>query len=209
MENKNIAYYEDETRGTQTLNAKTPEHIWSLIPDHLGTSLSWDILEIGSGTWVYHEFLRNSKTLTSIELTDVNIKILKQKWYKDILKHDLNNHPYPFEDNSFDFILFSHVLEHLYSPILALSECRRILRPNWILLIWVPNSDSKIYNNWDFEGHYYAMNYKGWKFLIEKAWFKIDKMYVNGLLTSNKFFLKIMQPIFKYIWLDPWFICKK
>jgi len=209
MENKNIAYYEDKDKGTAVLNAKTPEHIWNVLNDDLKSSLSWDILEIWSGTWVYYEFLKNAKSLTGVELTDINIKLLKQKWYKNIIKHDLNNYPYPFEDNSFDFILFSHVLEHLYSPILALNECYRILKPNGILLLWVPNCDTKIYNNWDFEWHYYALNYKGWKYILEKTWFKIDKMYVNGLLSSNKFYLKVMQPVFRFLWLDPSFICRK
>jgi predicted SAM-dependent methyltransferase len=78
---------------------------------------------------VYYDFIKNSSSLTSIELTDTNIKILKEKGYKNILKHDLNIFPYPFEDNSFDFILYSHVVEHLYSPVLSLDECFRILKP--------------------------------------------------------------------------------
>ncbi|MDD5213793.1 MAG: class I SAM-dependent methyltransferase [Candidatus Gracilibacteria bacterium] len=209
IENKNISFYENEELGTIQLNTKTPEHMWSVLAEELKTYLNGDSLEIGSGTGVYYEYLKNSKSLTSIELTDVNIKHLKAKGYNNIIKHDLNNYPYPFEDNSFDFILFSHVLEHLYSPVLALTECHRILKPGGILLLGVPNCDTKIYNNWDFEGHYYAMNYKGWEYIIKKTGFNINKTYFNGLLSSNKTYLKLMQPFFKFLGLDPWFICKK
>jgi hypothetical protein len=39
MENKNIAYYENESVGAITLNAKTPEHIWNVMKDELGEYL--------------------------------------------------------------------------------------------------------------------------------------------------------------------------
>jgi hypothetical protein len=83
------------------------------------------------------------------------------------------------------------------------------LKPGWILLLGVPNSDSKIYNNWDFEWHYYAMNYKWWDYVIKKSWFIVSKMYVNWVLNSNRSYLRLMQPFFRFLWLDPWFICKK
>ena len=41
----------------------------------------------------------------------------------------------PAEDNSFDFILSTQVLEHVDSPALYLSECRRLLADNGTLLI--------------------------------------------------------------------------
>lgn len=209
MENKNIAFYENENLWTITLNSKKPEHIWNLLWNELSIKLNWSILELWSWTWVYFDFLKNSEKLTSIELTDINKEILKSKGYSEVIKHDLNIYPYPIEDNSCDFILFSHVIEHLYSPILALNECFRILKPGGILLLWVPNSDSKIYNNWDFEWHYYAMNYKWWNFLLKQSWFSVEKMYVNWLIFNNKTYLKLLQPFFKFVWLDPWFICKK
>jgi ubiquinone/menaquinone biosynthesis C-methylase UbiE len=35
----------------------------------------------------------------------------------------------PFNDESFDVILFSHCLEHLFSPSDALGRVRRLLKP--------------------------------------------------------------------------------
>jgi hypothetical protein len=43
----------------------------------------------------------------------------------------------PLDDKSFDFVISSHVLEHLYSPISALDEWQRIAR-KYIAVI-VPN----------------------------------------------------------------------
>jgi SAM-dependent methyltransferase len=44
--------------------------------------------------------------------------------------HDLNDLPWPWEDNSFDFIVACAVLEHLRLNLVeSLNECWRILRP--------------------------------------------------------------------------------
>lgn len=43
-----------------------------------------------------------------------------------------------FNDNSFDFIYASHVLEHIKEDKKALSEIRRVLKPNGIAILPVP-----------------------------------------------------------------------
>lgn len=50
----------------------------------------------------------------------------------DVL-HDLNEYPWPFDDNSAERIRASHVLEHLVDVDAALAECARILRPSGVL----------------------------------------------------------------------------
>jgi|10_taG_2_1085330.scaffolds.fasta_scaffold56226_1 SAM-dependent methyltransferase len=46
----------------------------------------------------------------------------------------------PFPDNSVDFIISSHVLEHFFDPIKALKEWRRVAR-KYIFMI-IPNRDA-------------------------------------------------------------------
>ncbi len=53
--------------------------------------------------------------------------------------HNLNRFPYPFKDNEFDYILASHILEHLDNPIKASKEITRILKPNGVLYLVVPH----------------------------------------------------------------------
>jgi SAM-dependent methyltransferase len=45
----------------------------------------------------------------------------------------------PFADGSFDLILCSHVIEHINADVNALRELKRVLAPNGMLLIGVPN----------------------------------------------------------------------
>lgn len=44
----------------------------------------------------------------------------------------------PFADNTYDFIFASHVLEHVQNDKMAISEIRRVLRPNGIAILPVP-----------------------------------------------------------------------
>jgi len=53
--------------------------------------------------------------------------------------HDLNNFPYPFGNCKFNYILASHVIEHILHPIKVIDELWRIIKPNGILEIRCPN----------------------------------------------------------------------
>jgi len=51
----------------------------------------------------------------------------------------LDIHNIPFEDNVFDSVVCTEVLEHTLSPLKALEEMHRVLRPGGYLIISVPN----------------------------------------------------------------------
>ncbi len=65
----------------------------------------------------------------------INVDILKGA---DI-EHDLNIFPYPFEDNSIDYIFCSHTLEHLKEPEQFFREVQRILKEGARCEIIVPH----------------------------------------------------------------------
>jgi len=69
---------------------------------------------------------------------------------------DLNKYPYKFKTNSIDYILASHVIEHLESPEKFLTEMRRILREGGILEIKVPHyKDKSAYCCFSHRGFYH------------------------------------------------------
>lgn len=59
--------------------------------------------------------------------------------------HDLNKFPYPFEDNTFDWIEGQHILEHLPNLLGVMEELYRISKPNGILSFIVPHHASGNY----------------------------------------------------------------
>jgi 2-polyprenyl-3-methyl-5-hydroxy-6-metoxy-1,4-benzoquinol methylase len=88
-----------------------------------------------------------------------------------------------FENDFFDVITIWHVLEHLPDPFLTITECKRILKPEGLLVIAIPNFDSlqaKIFGkHWfhlDVPYHLYHFNMKNLRLLLEKNSFKIIKM---------------------------------
>jgi SAM-dependent methyltransferase len=56
----------------------------------------------------------------------------------DVL-HDLNQIPYPFEDDRFDLAEADHVLEHLLDPFAVMGELRRICAAGATIRIRVPH----------------------------------------------------------------------
>lgn len=57
---------------------------------------------------------------------------------------DLNSLPYPFSDESFDYIHASHILEHLENTIKVMEEIYRILRPSGRVLIRTPHFSNQM-----------------------------------------------------------------
>jgi len=66
---------------------------------------------------------------------------------------DLNRFPYPFKENSVDFIIASHIVEHLKEPLDFFKEIKRILKPKGVAKISVPHYKSK--------GAYCSFGHKG------------------------------------------------
>jgi len=62
------------------------------------------------------------------------------------INHDLRVFPYPIESNTYEIIYMSHVLEHIpwTQTKLVLDELYRILKPNGILEIWVPDLEKLV-----------------------------------------------------------------
>lgn len=72
----------------------------------------------------------------------VNLDLTKHHDYVDVA-HDLNNFPYPFEDNQFNLIECEDVLEHLKCNVIDyMNECHRILRSEGYMLIVTVESGS-------------------------------------------------------------------
>jgi len=87
------------------------------------------ILDIGCGDGFIADCLKKDFKITKVDI----------KNGKDIIVHDLEKPPYPFENEVFDGIICSEVLEHLYKPETVINESYRILKENGIMIVTVPN----------------------------------------------------------------------
>ncbi|MGD8393963.1 MAG: methyltransferase domain-containing protein [Candidatus Eiseniibacteriota bacterium] len=58
------------------------------------------------------------------------------------LVHDLDTHPYPIADSTFDRIVMRHVAEHVDDVVALMAEIHRIGRPGATVVIHVPHYTS-------------------------------------------------------------------
>ncbi|MFH1151948.1 MAG: class I SAM-dependent methyltransferase [Nanoarchaeota archaeon] len=91
---------------------------------------------------------------------------------------DLNVKPYPFKDNSIDFILCDHVLEHVREQELFWEEIYRILKPRGKIFIGVPHCTNK-------KGAYCTFGHRG--FYHEDCINSITTNNNNDSSVSNNF----------------------
>ena len=92
------------------------------------------------------EFIKYIKSKVDCECTgiDVNDSAINHAKEEGIDAFVCSVENLTLKDNSFDIVLMSEVLEHLYDPIVALKEIKRVLKPNGRLIGSVPHKDSYI-----------------------------------------------------------------
>lgn len=82
--------------------------------------------------------------------------------YGDVqVKWDLGDpRPLPFKDQSFDFILANHILEHVPNWWHCFEECSRVLKVGGRMEVWLPGmgSDSVL----GFRDHINTINHCSW-----------------------------------------------
>lgn len=140
--------------------------------------------------------------------------------------HNLNQFPYPFEDNSFELIEVFHVLEHLDKPFDVMKELHRILKPDGLLYIKVPHfsrgfTHAEHSHGFDvtfplyFNPSFTKSGYFGVNFKLEKmklSWLAhfhllpfmgYGQVSINFLKVVNKFvsfFANLSQTLTSRIW---------
>ena len=150
------------------------------INDHVDEVANLSILELGSGTGGLSVALaRNGAKVYGIEPSSHGIvaSIERSKNYKNARTFFFLGvgEALPFQNNSFDLVISSAVLEHVKDLEKVVEEIFRILKPNGKIYQEIPNY------LFPFEGHYKIV----WFPLLPK---KIAKLYVK-LRRMNPAFL--------------------
>ena len=100
------------------------------------------VLDIGSWPgYLSVALLKMGADVTAIDLKSERLEVLKQ-FGIPIIEMDLNKFKYlPFENNSYDCVIFSETIEHINPKNVPkiLREIKRILKPNGIILLTTPN----------------------------------------------------------------------
>lgn len=110
---------------------------------------SWrgDVLDVGCGSSPFKHLLNPDVTnYTGVDIADADEKFS----YKNSFSVPFDGVSLPFEDNSFDCVLCTEVLEHVYEVRSLVGEMYRVMRPGASILITVP---------WSARWHYIPFDY--------------------------------------------------
>ena len=135
----------------------------------------------------------------------VNVDFINE--VKADVYHDLNKFPYPFIDDSVDYLLMDNVLEHLPETIKVMEEIHRISKPGATIEIIVPLAPTMFafrdpthvkfftYRSMDYFTEEDGLNF------YSKARFKIKERkiifhhkirFLNGIINSNELLRKFI-----------------
>ena len=157
-------------------------------------------------------FIEKGKTL-EIGIEDHRItngmSLDYNKDFNPTILHNLNEGKIPVKDNSFDVVTAGEVLEHLINPYKTAREVYRILKPNGIFVLSVPNISSLVNRIKGLFGrlpsgcclpvdrdclgrHINDYNFREITKVLKQANFKIENKTSNGLIIKSKLITKFI-----------------
>jgi len=156
------------------------------------------LLEVGCGTGADLAWARQlGWEVHGLELSESAVDVARQQGL-DVQCSTFENAR--LAPDSFDCIIMSQVLEHLYSPRSALLRCYQLLRRGGLLLIAVPKFDSwtrhAMGNYWPnllFPIHLHHFNQPVLERMVRQAGFQLREVRLNSRLLSLYGTLRTMK----------------
>lgn len=109
---------------------------------------------------IFYNYFNKKKNIDYFPV-DLSPERYEAKGIKIRSKVNMENMPY--ENDTFDVIYNSHVLEHIFNDVAAMKECYRVLKPGGICFIMVPLSnkyktfENENYNTPELRKKYYGL----------------------------------------------------
>jgi SAM-dependent methyltransferase len=125
--------------------------------------LRGEVLDVGCGRKPYQHLVPATRYVG----VDIDSPVTRKLATADVF---YNGRTLPFAEGSFDAVLCSQVLEHVFKPEEFLSEIHRVLRPGGVLLLATPFAWDEHEQPYDF-ARYSSF---GLRDLIERAGFQVE-----------------------------------
>lgn len=188
MSKQKFNYSEIDNQGLDTLKIiaesdKLNEWIYNTIKP----SLKGRILEIGSGIGNLTSYaVENKLHITASDIRDKYCEILSHKFYDNtyveaVRKIDISHADFEKEYhdliNTFDTVFAINIIEHIENDMLAIQNCRKLLKNEGKLIILVP-ANPLLYNRFDIElKHFRRYTKKSLVQLLTNEKFNVSKIH--------------------------------
>ena len=155
------------------------------------------VLDIGCRNGELTKAFVEDNTVTGVDIDSHSLELAKRFGIKT-QQLDLNG-DWPFQSESFDVVVATEVIEHVYHPALILQKVHKVLKPGGKLVGSVPNA--------------FSLKNRVRLFFAKKKYTPLgDPTHINhfsrkellGLLKSQ-FKEATIEPLGKYAWLDRFF----
>jgi 2-polyprenyl-3-methyl-5-hydroxy-6-metoxy-1,4-benzoquinol methylase len=150
------------------------------------------LLDIGCATGFFLDGMRSQGKweLHGVEINPHVAEIARQRYGLEVRTGTLREAAYPAQ--FFDVITMWDVLEHLHQPLESLREIHRILKPDGLLVLRVPNIgslDAKLFKRYwagyDAPRHLYVFSPNTLREILRKAGFDLmDRNSHSGNYTT-------------------------
>ena len=173
-----------------TVYAGLNECVLSFVP-----SSASRILDVGCGTGVMGERLRQERERTVAGITySQEEAALAAGRLSQVICAELNTYDFSAL-GKFDCVILSHILEHLYSPEDLLERLKRVLEPESVVVVALPNVVwwkqrlEFLFGRWRYQDwgildrtHFRFFDQRSSKELLEQAGYEILRATPDGLI---------------------------
>lgn len=209
------------------MNSKYKEYASSRLTGNFGEMSSYRfvypylknkrVLDVGCSDGLYLKSL--SKESVGIEQIPALAAACKNSGL-NVIAGDVLDVVSGLSDNSFEAVLFSHVMEHLESPILMLKQIHRVLVQKGVLILGLPierNIFRDVLRMDYFDGtHIYAFSVRNSIKLLNETGFEKKKIYFHLPKCRNYIGHKIESvsnevkwPLREYLSMAYWIVAEK
>lgn len=169
------------------------------------------MLDVGSASWLFYDNWRHKHIdYFGVDYNETMVEYCsKEKWLY-VKQCNLSKERLPYDDNSFDFVYCSHVLEHLLSneQIIFFAEIERVLKKDWVLLLFTPTPYHRYF--WDDPTHQRSSTHGSLEHMAKDVWLTV----ITSKYTNTRFFPQWTQTYFRlpplrwFLW-EVYLIAKK
>ena len=116
------------------------------------------VLDAGCGDGAFLVFLRRlGLRVSGVELAEAAAELARRRCPEADVRVGSLEEPLPFDDESFDAVWCTEVLEHLFHVHHALAELNRLIKPGGLLMLTTPYhgmAKNLLIAAWAFDSHY-------------------------------------------------------